>query len=95
MSPALINDVANGQFMGEINDINNGFSIFRFLPANTPNRNQLWHRNQVYMAMVTEGGSARLSVVNVMLADTELNLPQSSEEFRGYIEGYLVACDAF
>jgi hypothetical protein len=38
MSPALINDVANGQFVGEINDVKNGFSIFFcFLPMNTPN----------------------------------------------------------
>jgi len=95
MSPALINDVANGQFVGEINDVKNGFSVFRFLPANTPNRNQLRHRNQVYMATVTEGGAAGLPAINVMLTDSELHLPQSSEEFRGYIEGFSVACDAF
>lgn len=47
------------------------------------------------MVTVTEGGSARLPAVNVMLADTEQNLPQSSKEFCGYIKGYLVACDAF
>ena len=92
VSPALCMDISNGQFIGKVNDVRSGFSIIRIRPENIGTRHELRHRNQVYMAVVTGAGTAQLPAVNMLVADDDLDLPNSSEEFRGYIEGYYVIC---
>ena len=44
----------------------------------------------MYTATATGAGMAQMSTVTMMLADDAIGLPDSSEEFRGYLEGYAV-----
>ena len=95
ISPALMVDIVNGMFTGDLNRVTKGFSIARFLPGNSPNKDDLNSRNVSYMTVSSGAGTAGLPAVNVMLMDKEVAPPTSSEQFRGYIEGYSVACAAF
>ena len=92
VSPPLCNNISNGQFVREINDVRRRLSIFRIYPKNIGIRWELRHRNQVYMAMVMVAGTAQMPAVNMLVANDELDLPNSSKQFRGYVEGYYVLC---
>ena len=39
--PAFVTDISNGQFVGGLNDVKTGLSIFRIRQANVPNQQQL------------------------------------------------------
>ena len=86
--PAFVTDISNGQFVSGLNDVKTCLSIFHIRPANVPNRQQLNERNRMYMATTTRAGMAQMLMVTMMLADDAVGLPDSSEEFRGYLEGY-------
>ena len=86
--PAFVKDICNGQFVGGLNDVKTGLSIFRIRPANVTNQQQLNKRNRMYMDTATGAGMAQMLTVTMMLADDVVGLPDSSEEFRGYVEGY-------
>ena len=86
--PAFVMDISNGQFVGGLNDVKTGLSIFCIWPANVPNQHQLNERNQMYMATATRASMAQMLTVTMMLADDVVGLPDSSEEFQGYLEGY-------
>ena len=93
VSLPLCNNLLNGQFVREINDVRSKLSIFRICPKNIGGtRRELRHQNQVYIAMVTGVSTAHMPAVNVLVADNDLDLPNSSEEFRGYVKGYYVLC---
>ena len=86
--PAFVMDISNGQFVGGLNDVKTGLSIFCIWPANVPNQQQLNEQNWMYTATATGAGMAQMLTVMMMLADDAVGLPDSSEEFRGYLEGY-------
>ena len=84
---AFMPNISNGQFVGGLNDVKTGLSIFHIHPANAPNQQQLNERNCMYTATAMGAGTAQMSTITMMLADDAIRLPDSSKEFRGYLEG--------
>jgi len=90
VSPALVTDVGTGRFVGGHNAITEGTSCMRLRPGNSPARSQLTERNRVYTAMAVGTGTANMPAVVMMMGDNEVELPEGSEQFRGYLEGTYV-----
>jgi hypothetical protein len=44
---------------GDVNGVQKGYSIFHFCPGNSPNRDELFHRNRTYMTMAAGAASGR------------------------------------
>ena len=88
--PAFMTDISNGQFVGGLNDVKTGLSIFCIHPANVPNWQQLNEQNRMYTATAMGAGMAQMLTITMMLANDAIGLSDSSKEFRGYLEGYAV-----
>jgi hypothetical protein len=90
LAPALITDIGSGHLVGQMNDFTDGLSIFRIIPGNSPSRAIAANRNQVYNTLAIGTGTAQVTAVELVLANDEVELPQTSETFRGMLEGYYV-----
>lgn len=95
MPPALTSDIGVGNFSSTGNELTGGFSIFRMKAGNSPNRDVYMDRNRVYTAMGLATGAAQENAVQMVMDNSDIELPEDAEEFRGIIEGYGSMCLAF
>jgi hypothetical protein len=53
----------------------------------SPKREELNHWNWTYMAMQSGAGHGEMDAINLVLANNEVEPPQTGSEFRAYLEG--------
>ena len=70
-------------------------SIFCIRPSCLPSHQELRNCNRTFEVLVQGVGAASFKVQQMALTDDKLELPQSTEEFRGYINGYQVFLHTF
>jgi len=93
--PAFAIDIAVGAFTAQSGDITEGFSMFCMRPSNSPSRNMLRRQGQAYTISGLGQGSIMQDGLQMILENDEVELPESMEEMRGFIEGYFCLCVAF
>jgi hypothetical protein len=89
LSPAFCSDVSLGRVTcgPNPNDITEGLSPFRIRTTLSPKREELNRRNRTYTAMQSGAGRGEMDAVNLVLANNEVEPPQTGSEFRAYLEG--------
>lgn len=95
LPPALTTDIGTGAFTGPHGEVSEGLSIFRMRPGNSPNRKAYRKEERVYTIVGLGTGTAQEDVLKMLLDNEEFELPDSSEQFRGFLEGMYVAAVAF
>jgi len=95
LPPAYTTDIGTGAFSGHRMDITEGLSIFRLRPGNSPNRKAYRKQSKAYTIVGLGTGAAQEDVVQMLMDNKDVELPESSEQFRGFLEGQYVLMLAF
>jgi hypothetical protein len=69
------------------NDITEGLSPFQIRTMLSPKQEELNRRNQTYMVMQSRAGRGEMDAINLVLANNEVEPPQTGSEFCAYLEG--------
>ena len=94
--PPLASDLGNGRFAtSSAHNPNEGMSVFRIRPSCMPSHQEHQDRNRTFEVLVQGVGTSSFKAQQMAPIDDELELPQSTEEFRGCINGYQVFLRAF
>jgi len=95
LPPAYITDIGTGAFSGHRMDITEGLSIFRLRPGNSPNWKAYQKQSRAYTIVGLGTGAAQEDMVQMLMDNDDVELPESSEQFRGFLEGQYVLMLAF
>ena len=96
ISPALSTDIGNGRFTtSNPQGVVDGLSIFRIRTILSADREALLNRNRVYNAMAIGAGIGQVDAVQMVLANNEVEAPESDAHFRTVLEAYYVFLLAF
>ena len=92
---ALCTDIGSGKYSGTNGDVTQGFNIFRIKSGNSPHHSTYANRNQVYAVMSAGTGTVQAGAVEMIMENSEIELPETIEHMRGIIEGYYVVLACF
>ena len=89
--PPVVQSIGNGHFASaSTNNLTEGMFIFRIWLSCMPHHQECLNCNRMFEVLVQGVGMASFEAQQMALINDELELPQSSEEFRGCINGYQV-----
>jgi len=94
--PPMASDLGKGRFTASsAHNPNEGMSMFRIWLSCMPSCQEHQDRNRMFEVLAQGVGTASFEAQQMALINNEFELPQSTEEFRGHINGYQVLLRAF
>jgi len=93
LPPAYTTDIGTGTSSGHRNDITEGLSVFMLWPGNSPNHKAYQKQSRAYTIVGLGMGAAQEDVVQMLMDNEDVELLETSEQFRGFLAGRTVHRD--